>query len=114
LERLEKEEHQMKASQPHDETVVEMLKADPEMADVYLATALEEANLPGGQFALLAALRHIAEAQGMANVAEKAGMPRESLYRALSPRGNPTIKTLLAVLGASGLQLGVTRSAQHA
>jgi probable addiction module antidote protein len=99
----------MKASQPHDETVVEMLKADPEMVDVYLATALEEANLPGGQFALLAALRHIAEAQGMATVAEKAGMPRESLYRALSPKGNPTIKTLLAVLKASGLHLSVTR-----
>ena len=91
----------MKAAQPHDETVVELLKADPEMADIYLATALEEANLPGGQFALLSALRHIAEAQGMANVAEKAGMPRESLYRALSPKGNPTIKTLLAVLGLS-------------
>ena len=52
----------MKATQPHDETVVEMFKADAEMADVYLATALEEAHLPGGQFALLAALRHIAEA----------------------------------------------------
>jgi len=102
----------MKASQAHDETVVELLKADPDMADIYLATALEEANLPGGQYALLAALRHIAEAQGMANVAEKAGMPRESLYRALSPKGNPTIKTLLAVLGAAGLQLGVSRTAQ--
>jgi len=102
----------MKASQAHDETVVELLKADPNMADIYLATALEEANLPGGQYALLAALRHIAEAQGMANVAEKAGMPRESLYRALSPKGNPTIKTLLAVLGAAGLQLGVSRTAQ--
>jgi probable addiction module antidote protein len=45
----------------------------------------------------------------MAAVAERAGMPRESLYRALSPRGNPTIKTLLAVLGASGLHLAVTR-----
>ena len=38
----------MKASRPHDELVVEMLKADPDMADVYLATALEEANLPVG------------------------------------------------------------------
>ncbi len=104
----------MKASRPHDEIVVEMLNADPEMADAYLATALEEANLPGGQFTLLAALRHIAEALGMASVAEKAGMPRESLYGALSPRGNPTIKTLLAVLAASGLQLGVTRTEQHA
>lgn len=66
------------------------------------------------QFALVAALRHIAEAQGAASVAEKAGMPRESLYRALSPKGNPTIKTLLAVLAASGLQLGVTRTEHHA
>ena len=97
------------ASRSHDEAMVEMLKADPELADVYLATALEEAALPGGQFALLAALRHIAQAQGMAVVAEKAGMPRESLYRALSPKGNPTIKTMLAVLGAAGLQLAVTR-----
>ena len=54
----------------HDEVVVDMLMADPEMADVYLATALEEADLPGGQFALVAALRHIAEAQGTTNVAE--------------------------------------------
>ena len=101
--------HKTPASRPHDEAMVEMLKADPELADIYLATALEEATLPGGQFALLAALRHIAQAQGMAVVAEKAGIPRESLYRALSPKGNPTIKTMLAVLGAAGLQLAVTR-----
>ena len=103
----------MKASQSLDEAVVEILKADPEMADVYLATALEEVNLPGGQFALLAALRHIAESQGMAAVAKKAGLQRESLYRALSPKGNPIIKTLLAVLAESGLHLSVTRQASE-
>lgn len=54
----------------HDEVVVDVLKVDPDMADMYLETALEEADLPGGQFALLAALRHIAEAQGMTNVTE--------------------------------------------
>ena len=97
------------ASRPHDAAVVELLKADPEFANEYLAAALEEAEEPGGQAALLAALRHVAEAQGMAAVAERAGIPRESLYRALSPRGNPTIKTLLAVLGAAGLHLAVTR-----
>ena len=48
----------------------------------------------------------------MSAVAERAGMPRESLYRALGPRGNPTIKTLLAVLSASGLHLSVAR--EHA
>jgi len=97
------------ASRSHDTAVVDMLKADPEFADAYLAVALEEADQPGGQVALLAALRHIAEAQGMAAVAQRAGIPRESLYRALSPNGNPTIKTLLAVIGAAGLQLAVTR-----
>ncbi len=97
------------ASRPHDAAVVEMLKADPEFANEYLAAALDEAGEPGGQAALLAALRHVAEAQGMAAVAARASIPRESLYRALSPNGNPTIKTLLAVLGAAGLHLTVTR-----
>jgi probable addiction module antidote protein len=45
----------------------------------------------------------------MSAVAERAGMPRESLYRALGPKGNPTVKTLLAILRASGLHLSVTR-----
>lgn len=93
----------------HDDAVVSILKADPDFADEYLAAALGEAGLPGGHYALLAALRHIAEAQGMATVAERAGMPRESLYRALSNKGNPTVKTLLAVLGAAGLRLSVNR-----
>lgn len=99
------------ASRPHDEAVIELLRADPEFANEYLAAAMDEASEPGGQTALLAALRHVAEAQGMATVAQRAGIPRESLYRALGPKGNPTIKTLLAVLGAAGLQLAVTRHA---
>ncbi len=64
----------MKASQSHDDVVLELLRVDPQMADAYLAAALEEVHLPGGQAALLAALRHIAEAQGMAAVAERAGI----------------------------------------
>lgn len=79
-------------------------------ACMYLEAAMDESTLPGGQPALLSALRHVAEAQGMAAVAERAGMPRETLYRALSPTGNPTVKTLLAVLQAAGLRLSVARS----
>jgi len=94
---------------PHDEAVVELLREDPAFADEYLAVAMDEVNQKGGRQALLAALRHVAEAQGMALVAERAGIPRESLYRALSPNGNPTVKTLLAVLDAAGLKLGVHR-----
>lgn len=93
----------------HDEIVIGMLKTDPGFANEYLAAALEEADLPGGQTALLAALRHIAEAQGMSAVAARAGIPRESLYRALSPKGNPTIKTFLAVVRGAGLHLEVSR-----
>ncbi len=98
-----------KTHRPHGETVVELLREDPAFADEYLAAAMDEAGHAGGQHALLVALRHVAEAQGMAAVAERAGIPRESLYRALSPSGNPTIKTLLAVLDAAGLKLGVYR-----
>ena len=54
-----------KKSRPHDEVVINMLKNDPDFANEYLAVALEEADRPGGQQALLSALRHIAEAQGM-------------------------------------------------
>ena len=96
-----------KASRPHDEAVIELLHEDPAFAHEYLTAALDEADQPGGREALLAALRHIAEAQGMTAVAERAGIPRESLYRALSTKGNPTIKTLLAVVAAAGLKLSV-------
>ncbi len=96
-----------KLSRPHNEAVVELLREDPAFADEYLSVALDELNEPGGREALLAALRHIAEAQGMSVVAERAGIPRESLYRALSAKGNPTIKTLLAVINGAGLKLSV-------
>jgi probable addiction module antidote protein len=98
-----------KTDRPHDESVVELLRADPAFAADYLNAAMDEADQPGGREALLMALRHVAEARGMAQVARAAGVQRESLYRALSPRGNPTIKTLLAVMHATGLRLGVSK-----
>jgi probable addiction module antidote protein len=64
-----------------------------------LIAAFELINEPGGRESLLAALWHIAETQSMATIAERTGIKRESLYSALSPKGNPTIKTLLAVMG---------------
>ena len=99
-----------KTQRPFGDAIVKMLRQDPAFADEYLAVAMEEADQPGGREGLLSALRHVAEAQGMAAVAARAGIPRESLYRALSPSGNPTIKTLLAVLDAAGLKLGVHRA----
>lgn len=57
----------------------------------------------------LIALRKVVEARGgMASIAEKTHLSRETLYRTLSTRGNPTIKTLTAVLKATGLRFGVS------
>lgn len=96
------------ASVSHHERLMEELQANPAFAREYLAAALAEADEPGGREALLLVLRQLAEAQGgIAKIAEAAGVRREALYRALSPKGNPTLSTLLAVLGALGVRLSV-------
>ena len=100
-----------KTDRPHDQAVIELLRQDPAFAADYIAAALEGTDQPGGQVALLAALRQVADAQGVATVAERAGLARESLYRALSSKGNPTLKTLVAALHALGLRLTVKEAA---
>ncbi len=55
----------MKAARPNDDAVVELLREDPGFSNEYLATALEEAEEPGGRQALLRTLRQIGQAQGM-------------------------------------------------
>lgn len=94
-----------KASISHDEAVVRELRANPEFAAEYLKAALEDNDEPS---VLLIALRRVAEARGgIAKVAKAAGIERESLYRALSARGNPRLSTLVAVAKAVGLKLTV-------
>jgi len=89
----------------HDEVMVKKLRKDPAFAAEYLKAAMEDTDEPQ---VLLVALRHIAEARGgVAKIAKAAGIERESLYRALSPRGNPRLSTLVAVTKAMGLTLTV-------
>ena len=52
-------------------------------------------------------LGDIARAKGMSQIAREAGLGRESLYKALSPTGNPEFSTILKVVGALGLKLHV-------
>jgi probable addiction module antidote protein len=47
----------------------------------------------------------VARAKGMAQIAEQTGLSREQLYRSFSERGNPTLKTTLAVMNALGVTL---------
>lgn len=93
-----------KASTSHDEAVVRRIRKDPEFAAEYLKATLEDSEESRG---LLIALRHLALARGIAKVAKAAGIERESLYRALSTRGNPRLSTLVAVTKAIGLRLTV-------
>ncbi|MEO7793790.1 MAG: addiction module antidote protein [Thermoanaerobaculia bacterium] len=76
------------------------LTSEAEMA-AYLEAALED----GDAALIAAALGDIARAKGMTDVARKAGLGRESLYKALSPAGNPELATVLRVVAALGLRL---------
>jgi probable addiction module antidote protein len=94
-----------KISESHDEVMRRRLRENPKFAAEYLKAALEDAEEPR---VLLIALRRIAEARGgIAKVAKAAGIERESLYRALSAKGNPRLSTLVAVTKAVGLKLTV-------
>ena len=88
------------ATSPYD--VAEHLRTPEEMA-AYLEACMEEAD---GDAAFIAkALGDIARAKGMSQVASDAGLSRESLYKALSGERNPTLDTVLRVVGALGLKL---------
>ena len=100
-----------KASTSHHDLEVEELRADREQAIAYLKVAMESLDDPEDRAAGLLALRAIAEAYGgLGKIAQEAGISRESLYRALSPTGNPTLKTLIAVLNTVGMRLSVEPS----
>lgn len=98
-----------KAKKSYQEDLIKSLKNSKEAA-AYLNAAIEE----GDRELFLLALRNIAEAQGgISTIAEKAHLNRENLYRMLSKRGNPEIKSLLTLLRAMGLELTV-KAQKHA
>jgi probable addiction module antidote protein len=81
---------------------VEYLKTDQDIAN-YLDAVFED----GDPALIAAALGDVARAKGMTQVAQAAGLGRESLYKALSPGGNPEFGTVLKVMRALGLKLKV-------
>jgi probable addiction module antidote protein len=92
----------------HDERSIEELRADRGYAIAFLQIAMESLDNPEERGGALLSIRAVAEAYGgLGAVAAQAGISRESLYRALSPKGNPTLKTLVAVLKTLGLRLSV-------
>ncbi len=97
-----------KAGIPYDEWEIKQLRSNPQLGVECLKLALESLDNPGERGGSLLLLRSLAEAYGgLGAVAAQAGISRESLYRSLSPKGNPTLKTLVAVLNTMGLSLSV-------
>ncbi|WP_036288505.1 addiction module antidote protein [Methylosinus sp. PW1] len=75
---------------------------------------LAEAFASGDQKFIAAALGAVARARGMSMIAEKAGVTRPALYKALSEAGDPQLSTLLGVVHALGLRLAVEPLAHSA
>ncbi len=86
-------------TRPYREALLEAL-SDPIEAVHYLNAAIGDSPEM-----FLKALRNVAQARQMAKVARDAGVTRESLYRATSEIGNPTLDTLNSVLSAMGIKL---------
>ncbi len=77
---------------------------DEETIAEYLSAALEDPNPD----VFLAAVRDVARARGMSQLAKDAGLGRESLYKALTPGAKPRYETVLKLLQALGVKLSGT------
>ncbi|MGB9203417.1 MAG: addiction module antidote protein [Terriglobales bacterium] len=86
-------------TRPYREALLEAL-SDSEVAASYLTAAMNDSP-----DMFRKALRNVAQARQMARVARNAGVTRESLYRATSEIGNPTLDTLDSVLTAVGIKI---------
>ena len=93
-----------KAHRSHDEATAAMFRNDPALAAEYLNDVLAT----GDEVDLMLALRALSKAfGGIQEVARQADSNPNTMYRTLSKQGNPSLKTLRAVLNAMGLRLAV-------
>jgi probable addiction module antidote protein len=92
----------MPRSVAYDDYLIESLK-NQRRAKAYLNAALEDDD----PRVFLLALRNVAQARGFAKVAAKSTLNRESLYKMLSKRGNPSLQSLNALLDSLGFHLAV-------
>lgn len=91
-------------SRSHDEAMADLYRSDPALALETINQILED----GDQAELLIVLRQLAQVfGGVQAVAEQAQLNPTQLYRILSPKGNPALSSLTAILKAMGLRLAV-------
>lgn len=79
-------------------------------SDEAIAVFMEEAFKTNDAAFISYALGIVARAKGMTQIARETGLSREQLYRSFSDKGNPTLKTTMAVMKALGIKLTATPS----
>jgi probable addiction module antidote protein len=84
---------------------------DDHDAGLYLAAVMDEAIDAGDPSLIPLALRDIANARGMSDLARASGVSRRALYDALSEHGDPKLSTLLAVMKALGVRMAPAEAA---
>ena len=94
-----------KKTQKYEDSLIEFLK-DPIEAAAYLTVHIEDDSEHAEETFLLA-LRDVARAYGVKEVAEKAKVGRESLYKTLSGSVNPKLNTLRNILDSMGLKMTI-------
>ena len=95
-------------SKPHDDAMAELYRNDPALAIDVVNDILKD----GDQAELLIVLRQLTQAYGgVQAVAEQAHLNPTQLYRTLSPKGNPALSSLTAILKVMGLRLKVQTTA---
>jgi len=91
-----------------NEVFMEELRNSKEDQELYLQVALEEYEEDGNLEFFLMALRNIAEARGgMTDLSKKTKMSRQTLYKALSAKGNPGLATIDNILKSLGFKLTI-------
>lgn len=91
-------------SRSHEAATIESFRKDSAFAAEYLNAALAD----GDQEEVMVALRRLSHALGgVPKVAKAADLNASTLYRTLSPKGNPELKSLISLLRALGMQLAV-------
>ena len=89
----------------YDLWIAKIIAKRPNFASEYMTAILEEYKNFKDNKAILGALKQIALAQGISTIAQRAGIPRVTISRALSEKGNPRMDTFMSIIDAMGLTL---------
>ena len=102
---------ELQGAVPYDDVAARMYAQDPQLAADMLNACLEDGEMEE----FLIALRHITKAYGgLHEVARVTGLHEKTLYKSLTPAGNPTLKTLLGVADAMNMRLAFVPKVQTA